>query len=323
MERILAAFHVLSDRSFSCAGQVIETRRDSLLAELKDCLYRLCYTRPFDGVFRPASTIDEPDEALVRALQSGNPRGTIQERGWMIEQTHDSGKVLASRNGMARWFLPGHFLTGKGAGVEAAKDDAISVFVMRESTSEQRGYYMAFGATISHDDEHAHVLRFYWNVSLQGVPLLMSVLTRELNRFTVPFLLKCGAMPDMYDRSDAAVLYVHRRYYGITARIIACNYPRLAAVLEPHTPLFTRRLADGLAFAEDPKDGKSFGMSRCEIVAEALRACHEQALETAEQRRAELLQRFRSRGIDPERPYLNRDSRDTYEFPPLESPPLP
>jgi hypothetical protein len=316
MEQILAAFRVLSDRSFSCAGEVIETRRDSLLTELKDCLYRLCYTRDFQGVFRPADDSEESDSELLRALQAAHPGGPLQERGWTIEQTHESGKVLASRSGWSRWFLPGHFLAGRGAGVEAAKDDAITIFVTRESTKEQRGYYMAFGETINHEEEHAHVLRFYWNVSLSGAPLLLAVLTRELNRFAVPFMLKCGLAPGMYERSDAAVLYVHRRYYGITARIIAGQYARLADVLEPRTPLFTRRLADGLGFAEDPPGGKSFGMSRCEIVAEALRACHEQALETPEQRLAELLARFRSHGIDPERPYLNPHSSDRYPFPP-------
>jgi hypothetical protein len=317
MDQILSAFRVLSDRTFSCAGEVIETRGDSLATKLQECIYRLCYTRRFTGAFQPAPPPGDPDPALLRDLQEANAGRTLYEQGWWIEQTHESGKILASRNGASRWFLPGHYLTDKGPGIPTKPDAAASIYMPRESTTEQPSFYMAFGETVSHDEEHQDILRFYWNVTLAGAPLLMAVLTRELNRFQVPYLFKCGNRAEMYERRDVAVLYVSRRYYGITARIIAGAYPRLAPVLDPDTPLFTRRLADGLAFAEDPLDGQSFGVSRCTIIAETLQACYERELETVEQRLAELEAQFSNRGIDLHRPYLNPGSRDTYEFPTL------
>lgn len=317
MEQILSAFRVLSDRSFSCAGEVVETRGDSLVTKLQECIYRLCYTRPFDGTFHPATPHRDADPALMRDLQSANAARAHHEQGWRIEQVHESGKILASKNGVSRWFLPGRFLTDRGPGFSAKEDGPASIYMPRDSTTEQPSFYMAYGETVSHDEEHKDILRFYWNVMVTGAPLLMAMLTRELNRFQVPYLFKCGSRAEVYERSDGAVLYINRRYYGITVRIIASIHPRVASFMQPDTPLFTRRLAAGLAFAEDPPDGKSFGVHRCTIVAETLRACYEQNLETKEERLAELGRQFRNRGIDPERPYLNPGSRDTYEFPPL------
>jgi len=317
MEDILSAFRVLSDRSFSCAGEVVETRSDSLVTKLQECIYRLCYTRPFDGTFLPATPHRDADPELLRDLQNANAARTHHEQGWRIEQVHESGKILASKNGVSRWFLPGRFLTDRGPGFSAKEDGPASIYMPRDSTTEQPSFYMAYGETVSHDEEHKDILRFYWNVAVTGAPLLMALLTRELNRFQVPYLFKCGSRPEVYQRNDAAVLYINRRYYGIAGRIIASIYPGLAPALQADTPLFTRRLADGLAFAEDPADGKSFGVNRCTIVAETLRTCYEQSLETVEQRLAELEKQFRDRGIDPQRPYLNPGSRDNYEFSPL------
>ncbi len=314
MNEILEAFRVLSRSAFSCAGHVVETRGDSLQKELTESLYRLCYSHRFIGTYyRPAQ---QPlDRALVQELQAANSSRTIHDQGWKIEQTHPSGKILASRNGITRWFLPGHYLADKGPGFHAKEECLAVIQMQRESTTEQAGFYMAFGETVSHDEENRDILRLYWNISANGAPRLMSGLTRELNRFQIPFMFKCGNRTEMYGRSDAAVLYVNRRYYAFLTRLLGRLYPEIADTLSPDIPLFTQRLADGLALAEDTPDGKSFGMNRCDIVAAALIACHERGLESADERLAELHAQFRSRGLDPERPYLGPGSRRVYDFP--------
>src|SRR5262249_512631 len=77
-------------------------------------------------------------------------------------------------------------------------------------------------------------------------------------------------------------------------------------------PMFTKALAPGLGLAEDPGAGNSFGRARCEIVAQALWECHLKQI-TDPTGRAEFVRgAFRERGLDPARPYLNRDSADTY-----------
>jgi hypothetical protein len=81
-------------------------------------------------------------------------------------------------------------------------------------------------------------------------------------------------------------------------------------VLGPGTPLFAKRLADGLAFAEDP--GGSFGENRTKILAGAMAATRGMPVE---ERIAELRHQFEQRGLSLDRPWLNPGSMDRYEFP--------
>jgi hypothetical protein len=114
---------------------------------------------------------------------------------------------------------------------------------------------------------------------------------------------------------DTAVLYVNHNYSSIVLRLVACVQPAVCQHLGRETPLFTKRLADGLALAEDPGDGTSFGMNRCRIVAESLWAMHQECLQTEDQRLARLTLEFRNRGLNLDLPYLNPGSADRYELP--------
>jgi len=114
----------------------------------------------------------------------------------------------------------------------------------------------------------------YWNVRAEGAVPLMRAATRGLNRFQVPFRMKCLTNTAFYTRNDAAVLYVDKRFYRITARVLARVYREIARHLRPDAPLFTKPLADGLALAEEPYTGESFGMQRCRILAEGLLGAH-------------------------------------------------
>ena len=51
------------------------------------------------------------------------------------------------------------------------------------------------------------------------------------------------------------------------ARNVPTDAPTLPA---SPTPVFTKRIAPGIAIAEEPRTGDSFGQSRCEILADAL-----------------------------------------------------
>ena len=81
-------------------------------------------------------------------------------------------------------------------------------------------------------------------------------------------------------------------------------------------PLFTKLLAPGLALAEEP-DSKfaaveSFGMNRCQIVANGLLEARQKGDESTEYRMACIHQHFSVLGIDWQRSYLNANSEDIY-----------
>jgi hypothetical protein len=78
--------------------------------------------------------------------------------------------------------------------------------------------------------------------------------------------------------------------------------------------MFTKPLAPGLGLAEDPNNGMSFGQSRCKIAAEALWSSFAQGLTDPDSRLSALARAFRQAGLDPELPFLERGSTDSYDL---------
>lgn len=277
-------------------------------AKLAVLLYNRCYT---------ASILDSPapptaggPNDLTHILAAANQSRATWDEGWKIDQILSGGRILARKGGAARPFLPGEYLTHRGIGSGPEAGAAVSVFVPPGSADLQSGYYYAFGETVGEFEEGQRTVRFFWNVASDGAPRLMETLTRELNRFQIPFRFKCVSWEQDYPRRDAAVLYFHARYYPIAALVLEQVHPRIQPWLHADTPLFTKRLADGLAFAEDP--GESFGENRSKILAAAMAATRERP---PRERMAELRRQFELRGLSLDRPWLNAGSMDRYEFP--------
>ena len=64
-------------------------------------------------------------------------------------------------------------------------------------------------------------------------------LTGALNQYRVPFRFKIVSHPALLDRTDAAVLYVGRRYYRIAAELALDTRAKVAAGMKESVPLFT------------------------------------------------------------------------------------
>jgi hypothetical protein len=275
-------------------------------AKLAVVLYNRCYT---ESILDPPAT-ETSNEDLTEALAAANRRPADWDEGWTIDQMLDGGRILGRKGGAARSFLPGEYLTHRGIGSGPEAGAKVSIFAPAGSSDLQDGFYYAFSGTVSNYDEGERTVRFYWNVSREGGPRLVEAITRAFHRFQIPFRFKCLARSSAYPRTDAAVLYIDARYYPITALVVESIYAQVQHVLGPGTPLFTKRLANGLAFAEDP--GGSFGEHRTKILAGAMVATRRMPVE---ERMAELRRQFEQRGLSLDRPWLNPGSMDRYEFP--------
>jgi len=182
----------------------------------------------------------------------------------------------------------------------------VSVYCPAEATRLQPGFFHAFGETILSEDPRDG-LRFYWNVSLEGAEALLRSLVPVLNRFQVPFRLKCPVYASMYSRRDTVVLYVATRWQQVTAQLISLMYEQLAEHVRDDVPLFTYRLHPGVALAGEPGNGESFGMHRCRLVAEGILEAHEHGRKSAADRLAAVRTRFALDGLALDRPHHGPD----------------
>lgn len=266
------------------------------VVQLTDWIYEHCYIREC-GVAGPTIA----DEDLTARLQEANRSRNTTDHGWQVVELLGNGSLAASKRGVVRRFVAGSYLSAeRGPGTPPAKGDAVSVYVRKESLLTQDGNYFVFSETVGAEPEWSGLYRFYWNVAPEGAAALVEAVTEECNSLQLSFRFKCPRQAASYFRRDAGVLYLYREHAHVGLPVVERIRRRVEEWLrggEASTPLFTRRLADGLGFAEDPPGRESFGMHRCRLVAEAvLNGTGEEALLR-------------------DRPWLNEGSADI-EWPP-------
>jgi hypothetical protein len=285
-----------------------------LVAQLQQLLYDACYCHRFDAA-RPEpkpATAGEP--GFIETLSAANASHDMWDRGWQILQTLPSSQIVAGKGAITRMVWPGEFLGHGPPGLPPRPGTEISLFAAKESRTMQPGFYFAFGEALGDQEEETSLVRLYFHVKAAGAAHLLAAVTPALNRFAIPFRFKCLAMPELYERTDSAILYIAKRYYGIVAELLPAVHRSVRPFLEAATPLFSKRLADGLGLAENPRTGESFGMSRCRLVAEAVCTAHASGIDTAQGRLHEIAAAFAAAGVSLDHAHLNAGSADRYEF---------
>jgi hypothetical protein len=303
----------LAGRTVPPAAQTREG--NPMVGQLQALFYDHCYCRRFGSVpaDRPAASSANFD--LGPALSAANASRDRWDGGWQVRQALPNGQIVAVKGAMTRMVWPGGFLAHGSPGSPVQSGIPVSLFAPRESLQLQPGFYFAFGETLRDEQEEFGVVRFYWNINADGAPRLIGAITAALNRWMIPFHFKCMRMQALFDRNDSAVLYVARRYTRIVTMLLPELYAAVRNDVKPAVPLFSKQLADGLGFAEDPQTGESFGMNRCRLMAEAVCRAREHGHESAEARLDELAAVFAVAGLSFERPYLNAGSAHSYDFP--------
>lgn len=319
LEKILFATDIVSPETFNFAGKPFSVAdptspaalaNSPIVAQLQQCFYQYGYTSRFQQASEGRSAEDSVlQQDFVARLSQANKGSSRWDMGWQVKRTEATGHVWAEKAGVSRKFAPGEFGNFDAPGAVVTVGENIGVYIVRESTKVQPGFYVAFGETASSD--HLDVIRFYWNIEGRGAQVLLSAITRDLNRFRVSFQFKCPVYLQSYVRRDTAVLYVKKKYFFLVRDLVSRWQTECNSYLRDDVPLFSLRLLPGVGFAEDPETGESFGMNRCRHVAEAVWNSYKEGL-PKEQYLQAVIRQFQKHGLDFSRPYLNARSIDQY-----------
>lgn len=238
------------------------------------------------------------------------------DSGWQILREESDGSVAVTKGGLTLHIEREQHLQPDAR--SAAIGDIVAVRLPKNRV--QNGFYVAIANVGSNhhvsSDREIAIVRIYFNLRSEGAAAVMSSLTQQLNHLGLPFSFKTLYNPANYDRYDSAVLYFDRNDYNVVLPVLQTVYAENRSYFQPEVPLFTKTLAPGLALAEEPdhkfETEESFGMNRCQIVANGLLEARQKGDETPESRMAAILQHFSLLGIEPQRSYLNAASEDIY-----------
>jgi hypothetical protein len=327
LAQALRSLTLLSPTQYSMAGRIVDVPplaggtaaagippQHAMIAALQAELYMTVYNRRFTG--QPPA-IHAAFSNLTDELSRANAGRERWDHGWQVYEAAPNGVVQAHKHGKAQLFYPGQYQAlGAAPGAQPALQTGafVNVYLAKEMRFFQDGFYIVLGEQVQPWYEQVTLVRLYWNVNPEGSVALVRDVTQRFNRFQVPFRFKCLSYRELYDRFDAGVLFVGRRQWDITALLAAEIYEKVKDHLAPDTPLFAKRLAPGLALAEDPGNGESFGTSRCRIVAEGLWSAYARGLQSEAARIEDISAAFARAGVPSDRPWLSPGSVDIYDL---------
>jgi hypothetical protein len=308
----LQAVEVRSPTIFAWMGDVAELPehvvrlagppgiRRALVGAIRGRLYDCFYTQ--GAPCRAVADTPHPGgpRSMSRDLAAANAGGGCLEPGWRLVGEED-GRRVVERSGLRLWVSDQEIEAEEGA---PRIGDVVAVRLAAGLPAVSPGFYTARGERGFSAEGAPRFDRLYLDLRPEGAVPFVREATRRLNLARLAFSAKVVDDPDGFDRRDAAVLLFER---GDRARALAAA-DELRAALAPYldhgAPAMTLPLAPGLAFAEDPGGGQSFGLHRCLLLAEAAVTAAERGVGAAGERLEVVRERFAQAGTTLDAPYL-------------------
>ncbi len=279
---------------------------------LIECVYKYLYTHP-DGDTKMAFKATPIDKKLLASLSAANTTTRQKQSGWVVHGLQNDGSIIAGRWGVIRKFMPGQFLADKNQ-IPVQTGTTVSVTTMAGSKNYQEGFYHVFSNAVMDMAEVNAKVRLYFHVKRSGAAQFVGLLSHVLNTYDLVFTFKIALRPNDYSRTDVAVLYLPRRMFTVAAIALTASLPSFEALLDEEIPFFTKRLAHGIGFADDPSTGGSFGASRCEWVADAILSAKSGEVIPADAFVHAFHQIIADRQLHVDKLYLNPGAADVPDF---------
>lgn len=285
--------------------------RDYLLYDLTSRLYNDYYLRGFAApATKQASYINRTGfTPFVAKLSAANCGTGNWDEGWQV-LTVGRDWVDVFRNDL-RLRAPLHSCAViRGARVEPGETARLRF--PKERLGISPGFYMILSDVPFCDEDLRALVRFYWNLNAEAAVRFVEFVTRLLNDAKLPFRLKILNDHHFFTRCDAAVIYLARRDYATAAKLLDKVYTIFSDDLQMSVPAFTKPLAAGAGFAEDPGGGESFGQSRCRLLADAVIRAYEHGKKSVDDRMQVVIDRYAAEGVSLARPFLCYGGQDSY-----------
>jgi len=311
---------IVRDRKIDLASvetSVLGQQREFVLLRLQQIIYNEFYCGiPIElgGLTDTNDNRAVLGDCFLRRLSQFNNGSEAWDRGWSLETVSPHGLATLAKGGERKFVNFGEFVAADSFQLPLRPGSVVNIYQPREVTQAGNYFYYVLGSKMLPHPTFSNQVRFYWSIEAEGMYLLVSLLTATLNKYRIPFSLKCPSVPGHFARRDAAVLYATASHVKLLCDLISGFYHEVVAHLRPDSPAFTKPLASGLSFAESPKDGESFGMARAKLIAEGLLNAHSEGAKDCDQQLQEVLRTFERLGYDLERLYCNPLSHYPYNF---------
>jgi len=306
----------------------LDIRNKYLSLQLRKFLYGIYYNGALRATLAPDANSDNLPvyqhlqnntvvginlEFYAQLHESNGGEGYF-DPGWSVLRQESDGNLAVQKNDLTLHIECD--LASAARHLQVAEKSALvgdTVAIRMPRNLVENGFYIAVGNAGLVNCSGVHI---YFNLSPEGAVAVMVNLTRQLNEISIPFTFKVLYNPSDYGRYDSGDLYFERSNYDTVRQVLQTMYVENQSHFQSSVPLFTKFLALGLGLAEETDckfaAQESFGMNRCQIVANGLLSAWQKGDNSPEGRMTSIRQHFSQLGIELQRPYLNAKSEDIY-----------
>ena len=279
-------------------GRAVTLAADTRPANAED-LANLLYARWYAAPTGPPQHVDPTWPPMAGLLREGHDATLAWQPAVVIRVGAGGVVVVRDASGSPRALIRGAYTHEAGsaaAGLAPQVGEHLRV-IARSGAVVTEGWWRTWGGGWDPRSAPGGVTRVYLSPDVNRLPSLAGAVTALLEHMGSPWMVKAGVSAATLDRPDGFVIYfrdadadalldpIARRTVGLVRRL-------------PGPPM-TSSVADGVAWAQDPGDGRSFGEHRCALVAAALVPADPMADPLDAIARA-----FAAAGVDPGAPHL-------------------
>lgn len=261
--------------------------------EVAHLLYEGFYVRGGVPAPDPRLPVSDPVRRrhLLARLASHLPHRSRWDDGWIVRRRE--GMEVVVRKGVDLWV--GREDCRGSTDSEVVPGARVSVRVPADLWDAFPGFLLVHGDALP--SLEGPRTRLYLNLGVQGACKLLAA-TSAWNQAGLGFAIKVAADPGWYERCDTAVVVLERNDFPRACATILASGETWLRSLRPATPAFARPLIPGVAIADDPADGSSFGLHRCRQLAEGILRAHLGGARSLADRMSCVKARFSEDGLD-------------------------
>lgn len=279
-------------------ASALEEARDVLLAApvdgRADALYAGWYAQPV-GAVEGFGPWDPPITSLLRAAHPA-ARSWSPAAAPVVGAGVAGTAVVRTPGGGRRAVCRGEYLTVHGTAGRAPAAGARLRTLDRLGGHVVDGWWRTWGPGWADAETlRAGVTRIYLAPRLRDVAHLTHAVVSATSTVTDTWAVKVGVDASTLARGDGVVAYVPDQ---VARSVMGQVLARAWGFVRPGRPPLTFALAPGIAWAQDPGDGDSFGEQRCSVLA---------GVDPGESRSdflAAAATAFDAAGLDPTQPWL-------------------
>ncbi|AFY52807.1 hypothetical protein Riv7116_0199 [Rivularia sp. PCC 7116] len=262
------------------------------------------------------STFLGVDLEFYERLHKSNLGKGYFEPGWHILKEEVDGSLAVKKKDLRLHIQrEQHLQTEHQAAVVG---DCVAVKMPKNLV--QNGFYVAVSNIglyyYETSEQQPAIVRVYFHFTVEGAVTVMASLTKHFNELDIPGYFKVLYNPKEYERYDCGVLYFDKRDFQAVRKVLQIVYQENKSYFKAEIPLFAKYLAPGLALAEESNNkfnsSESFGMNRCQVIANGLLDAWYRGDNSPSERIQSILNHFSINEIDLQGSYLNADSEDIY-----------